>query len=42
MRVLLVEPDYYTRFPPIGLLKIATYHRNMGDSIELVPRKETS
>lgn len=36
LEVLLVEPDYYTRFPPIGLLKIATYHRLKGDNITLV------
>jgi hypothetical protein len=36
MRVLLVEPDYYTRYPPLGLLKIGAYHRSKGDHIELV------
>lgn len=36
MHVVLVEPDYYTRYPPLGLLKIASYHREKGDSIELV------
>lgn len=36
MEVLLVEPDYYTRFPPIGLLKIASYHRLRGDDAKLV------
>lgn len=36
MHVLLVEPDYYTRFPPLGLLKLASYHRLEGDSVELV------
>jgi len=24
--ILLVEPEYYTRFPPLGLLKLARYH----------------
>jgi pyruvate-formate lyase-activating enzyme len=36
MRILLVEPDYYTRFPPLGLLKLTSYHRLVGDSVELV------
>jgi len=36
MNVLLVEPDYYTRFPPLGLLKLATYHRMKGDNVRLV------
>jgi len=34
--VLLVEPKYYTRFPPLGLLKIASYHRARGDEVRLV------
>lgn len=40
MEVLLVEPDYYTRFPPIGLLKIAAYHRLRGDNVRLVRGKK--
>jgi len=36
MHVLLVEPAYHTRFPPLGLLKLATFHRFEGDTIELV------
>ncbi len=36
MRVLLVEPDYYARYPPLGLLKLATYHRLRGDTVWLV------
>jgi hypothetical protein len=34
--VLLVEPDYYTQFPPLGLLKLSSFHKNQGDSTELV------
>ncbi len=33
MRVLLVEPDYYTKFPPLGLLKISSHHKQQGDEI---------
>lgn len=35
-RILLVEPDYYTRFPPLGLLKLSSYHKFLGDKTELV------
>lgn len=34
--VLLVEPSYYTKYPPLGLLKLSSYHRNLGDSTKLV------
>lgn len=33
MRVLLVQPKYYSRYPPLGLLKLSTYHKNMGDEV---------
>lgn len=36
MHILLVEPAYYTRYPPLGLLKLASYHRDRGDTVELV------
>ena len=36
MRILLVEPDYYARYPPLGLLKIGTYHRLLGDEVYFV------
>jgi hypothetical protein len=36
MHVLLVEPAYHTRFPPLGLLKLASYRRLLGGSVELV------
>lgn len=36
MNVLLVEPNYYTKYPPLGLLKIASYHREKGDNVQLV------
>lgn len=43
-RVLLVEPEYPSRrksrnhrqFVPIGLLKLASYHRALGDEVRLV------
>ena len=35
MHILLVEPLYRTRYPPIGLLKLASYHKLNGDTVEL-------
>ncbi|MDD3480061.1 MAG: hypothetical protein PHI42_06725 [Paludibacteraceae bacterium] len=28
-KVLLIEPNYSNKFPPVGLMKIATYYRNL-------------
>ena len=40
LNVLLVEPrkskKYHTPYPPLGLLKLATYHRQRGDFIRLI------
>lgn len=36
MHVLLVEPDYYTRYPPLGLLKLSAHHNSQGDTTQLV------
>ena len=31
--ILLIEPNYKNKYPPIGLMKIATYHRKLGDNV---------
>ncbi len=31
--ILLIEPNYKNKYPPIGLMKIATYHRITGDNV---------
>lgn len=32
--ILLIEPNYKNKYPPIGLMKIATYHRMLGDKVK--------
>ncbi|GHT19754.1 hypothetical protein AGMMS4957_04750 [Bacteroidia bacterium] len=32
-KVLLLEPNYSNKFPPVGLMKIATYHKLLGDEV---------
>lgn len=32
--ILLIEPNYKNKYPPIGLMKIATYHRLLGDNVK--------
>lgn len=31
--VLLVEPNYKNKFPPVALMKLATYHKRRGDNV---------
>ena len=34
--ILLVEPAYYTRYPPIGLLKLSSYFKKKGCTTEYI------
>lgn len=36
MKILLVEPGYYTQYPPLGLLKLSTLYRMQGHDVRFV------
>lgn len=32
-KILLIEPNYRNKYPPMGLMKLATYYRRRGDDV---------
>ena len=39
--ILLVEPDYRSTFPPLGLLRLSTYHKAKGDHVTFVRGRDS-
>lgn len=36
LNILLVEPDYRSKFPPLGLMRISTFHKKRGDNVNFI------
>jgi len=34
--ILLIEPGYESHYPPLGLMKISTWHKNKGDVVDFI------
>lgn len=34
--ILLIEPNYANKYPPLGLMKISTFHKRLGDCVVFI------
>jgi len=41
-KILLVEPGYQNQYPPLGLMKISTWHNKQNDDVEYIKHIPTS
>ena len=37
--ILLIEPNYANKYPPLGLMKISTFHKRLGDCVVFIKGK---
>jgi len=35
-KILIVEPSYRSKFPPLGLMRISTFHKDLGDEVTFI------